>query len=113
MMVLSPGQYYCVSLCKKMGSIKLSFVLLPGGNHSAEQRIELLQYFQSELEQVMKDFMSATSTAVAYIPCCYCNQLHIELKSLHTGKQQHCPEKMQPIPIKYYCELVNVQGLYA
>ena len=111
MMVLGRGQYYCVSLCQEKQSIKLSFVLLPGGNHRAEERIELLQYFQSNLKEVMSDFMSATSKAVAYIPCCYCNELHMEYNSLCAGKQQHCPEKMQPIPEKHYYDLVNNQGL--
>jgi len=110
MMVLSPGQYYCVNLCRESNSIKLSFVLLPGGNHSAEQRIELLQYFQSKLEQVMEDFMSATTKAVAYVPCYYCSQLHMELKSLRMGKQQHCPKEIQPIPLQHYYDLVNDQG---
>ena len=110
MMVLGPGQYYCVNLCKESNSIKLSFVLLPGGSHSAKQRIKLLQYFQSKLEQVMEDFMSATSKAVAYIPCCYCSQLHMELKSLRVGKQQHCPKEIQPIPLQHYYDLVNDQG---
>ena len=84
MMVLGLGQYYCVNSCKESNSVKLS---LPRGKHPAEQRLELLQYFQSKLEQVMEDFMSATSKAVAYIPCCYCSQLHMELKSLCMGKQ--------------------------
>ena len=112
MMVLGPGQYYCISLCKERDSIKLSFVLLPGDDHPAEQRIELLQFFQFQLEQVMEDFMSATSKAVAYIPCCYCSQLHMKLKSLLMGRKQHCPNKMQPIPMQHYHDLVNDQGLY-
>ena len=112
MMVLSAGQYYCVNLCKERESIKLSFVLLPGGVHPAEHRIKLLQYFQSKLEKVMEDFMSATSKAVAYIPCYYCSELHMQLQSLLKGKQQHCPKKMQPIPIQHYHDLVNDQGLY-
>ena len=111
MMVLGPGHYYCVSRCREKDSIKLSFVILSEGDHPAEQRIELLQYFQSKLEQVMEDFMSASSKAMAYIPCCYCNRLHMELKLLLKGKQQHCPKKMQPIPVQHYHDLVNDQGL--
>ena len=112
MMVLGPGQYYCVSLCKENCSIKLSFVLLPESNHSATQRVELLRYFQSKLGQVMEDFMSATSKAVAYIPCCYCSKLHMELEPLCTGRQQHCPKELKPIPMQHYYDLVNDQGLY-
>ena len=111
MMVLSRGQYYCISLCEEKYSIQLSFVFLPGGGHLAEHRIELLQYFQSKLEAVMADFMSATTKPVAYIPCCYCNKLHVELKLLLEGEQQHCPRKNQHLLDHHYCDLVTDQGL--
>ena len=111
MMVLGRGQYYCISLSEENYTIRLSFVFLQGGGHLAEHRIELLSYFQSKLEDVMEDFMSATSKPVGYIPCCYCSQLHVELKLLFKKEQQHCPEKMQPIPDHYYLDLVTDQGL--
>ena len=110
MMSLSRGQCYCISLCEEKYSIQLSLVFLPGGGHSAEHRIELLQYFQSKLEAVMEDFMNATSKPVPYIPCCYCNQLHIELQLFIEKEQQFCPEGMQLIPRQYYCDLVTDQG---
>ena len=94
MMSLSRGQHYCISLCEEKHSIQLSFIFLQGGGHLAEHRIELLQYFQSKLEVVMEDFMCATSKPVAYIPCYYCNQLHVELQLLFQNDQQDCPETM-------------------
>ena len=111
MMTLSHGQDYCISLCEEKYSIQLSFVLLPGGGHLAEYRIELLKYFQSKLEVVMEDFMSATSKPIAYIPCCYCSELHMELQLLLKQEQQRCPKNTKPIPGKYYRDLVTDQGL--
>jgi len=86
--------------------------MFPGKNHSAEQRIELLQYFQSEIELVMEDFMNASSKPVAYIPCCYCSEFHLEFKSLLEGREQNCPKIMKPVPEEYYSELIADQGLY-
>ena len=110
MMALSHGQCYCISLCEEKYSIQLSFVFVPGGEHLAEHRIELLQYFQSKLEVVMEDFMHATSKPVAFIPCCYCTQQHMELQLLLDGVQQYCPENTCPVPERYYCDLVIDQG---
>ena len=110
MMALSQGQRYCISLCEEKYSIQLSFVLLPGGGHLAEHRRELLQYFRSKLEVVMEDFMEATSKPIAFIPCCYCSQLHVELEMLLMGEQQDCPENIDPIPTQYYCDLITDQG---
>jgi len=111
MMVLDDGQYYCVSLCEEKCSILVSFVLLLDGDPSANHRIELLNYFQYKLDEVMEDFMSASRKAEAYIPCCYCPELHFKLKLLHKKRKQHCPYKMQPIPKECY-DLITDQGLY-
>lgn len=111
MMSLSLGQRYCISLCEEKHSIQLSFVLLPGGRHLAEHRRDLLEYFQSNLEVIMKDFMNATTKPVAYIPCCFCSQLHLELQSLLTGEPQDCNTNMQPIPELYYHDLLKDKGL--
>ena len=110
MIALGPGQCYCISLCKEKYCIQLSFVFLPGGGHQAEHRIELLQYFQAKLEEVMEDFMNATSKPIGYIPCYYCNELHVELQLLFIKEQQYCPENMQCIPEQHYLDLITDQG---
>ena len=109
MMALSEGQCYCLSLCEEKYSIRLAFVFLPGGGHLAIHRRELLQFFQSELEVVMEDIMNATSKPVAYIPCYYCSQLHVELELLQE-EQQYCPENTLLIPKKHYLDLITDQG---
>jgi len=109
-MVLGSGQYYTVSLAEDKFSIQLSIILLPDTEHSAELRKDLLQYFQSKLDLVMEDFMAAAEKPIAYIPCCFCNQLHLRLEILQQGKQQHCPYKNKPLPLKYYRTLVSDEG---
>ena len=110
MMALSRGQRYCISYCEEKHSIQLSFVFLPSSGHLAVHRKDLLEYFQCNLEVIMEDFMNATSKPMAYIPCCFCSQLHVELQLLIEGEQQDCPETMQPIPQQHYCDLVTDQG---
>ena len=110
MMALSHGQRYSISLCEEKYSIRLSFVFLQGGGHLAKHRIELLQYFQSKLEAVMEDFMSATNKPLAYLPCYYCKQPHMELQMLFQKDQQDCPKTMQPIPGWYYHDLITDKG---
>ena len=112
MMALGHGQCYCISSCEEKFSIRLSFVFLQRGGHLAEHRKELLQYVQANLEVVMEDFMSATKKPIAYIPCCYCKDLHVELQLLLEGEQQYCPKDMQPVPNQYYCDLITDKGLY-
>ncbi|XP_065914608.1 uncharacterized protein [Dysidea avara] len=106
-MVLGNGQYYTVSLAEEKFSIQLSIILLPNTEHSAELRKDLLQYFMSKLDLVVEDFMSAAKKPIAYIPCCFCNQLHLRLSLLLQGKQQHCPIKNKPLLLKYYRTLVS------
>ena len=110
MMSLSNGQCYYISLCEEKCSIRLSFVFQPVGDRLATYRIELMEYFQSNLKAVMEDFMNATSKPVAYIPCYYCKQLHVKFQSLFEKQQLHCPDSTQPIPQWYYCDLVSDKG---
>ena len=112
MISLSNGQNCCISLCEKKCSIQLSFVFLPGSRHLAEVRRELLQYFQSSLELVMGDFMRSSTKPVAYIPCCFCSQLHIELQLLLTEESQYCNVAKKSIPDIYYQDLLKDLGLF-
>ena len=108
---LGPGQYYCVSLCEELCSIQLTF-LLHGKYHTAKARQELFQYIQSKIELLMNDFMQATTKPEAYIPCYFkdCNKLHVELKLLCDGEDQHCPSVEEPLPDDYYHDLFHDQG---
>ena len=111
-MVLGNGQDYCVSLAEEEHCIKLSIILSADTEHSAEERRDLLEFFQSKLEEIVTDFMPASKMPIAYIPCFYCDQLHARVEVLLEGKQLHCPVKDKPLPKDYYCSLVTDQGLY-
>ena len=105
-MVLGRDQYYRVSVCEEKDSIQLSFILLSGGHHSADQRFKLLLYFQHKLEMVMEDFMQASTKPVAYIPCCFCDELHVELQRLIKRQQQHCASVGKLLPDEHYLDLI-------
>ena len=111
-MVLGRDQYYCITVCEEKDGIQLSFILLSGGHHSADQRIDLLLYFQRKLEMVMEDFMQASTKPVAYIPCCFCDELHVELQRLIRGQQQHCASVRKPLPDEHYLDLIIDKGTY-
>ena len=101
-----------LALYEERFCIQLSF-LLEGKNCSFQQRYELFCYIQSKLEQLMSDFMQASTATKAYVPCFYpeCNKLHVQLQLLCDGKYQHCPTVEKPIPDDYYCDLFSDQGL--
>ncbi|XP_065893921.1 uncharacterized protein [Dysidea avara] len=108
-MVLGNGQDYCVSLAEEEHCIKLSIILSADTEHSAKERRDLLEFFQSKLEEIVTDFMPASKMPIAYIPCFYCDQLHARVEVLLEGKQLRCPVKDKPLPKDYYCSLVTDQ----
>ena len=110
-MVLGNGQYYCINLAEEQYSIKLSIVLLPSHNHSADERKKLLHFFQGTLVSLVAEFMPATKKPIAYIPCFYCDHLHVEVELLLDGQQQDCPVVDKPIPPQHYQSLITDQGL--
>ena len=111
-MALGREQYYIISLHEEIYCIQLSF-LLEEKNHSFQQRYELFCYIQSKLEQLMSDFMQASTATKAYVPCFYpeCNKLHVQLQLMCDGEYQHCPTVEKRIPDDYYCDLFTDQGL--
>jgi len=109
-MVLGAGQYYCVSLAEEKHSIKLSIILLPASKSSSDERKELLHFFQGKLQGMVAEFMPATELPVGYIPCFYCDHLHVEVELLLDGEQQDCPAVDKPIPPYHYQSLHSDQG---
>ena len=111
MLVLGRDQYYCISVCEEKHSLLLTFILREGGNHSADQRMELFWYFKDKLEMLMKDFMNASTKPKVYIPCCLCNEPHVEFLQLLEGEQQHCPTVQKPLPDEHYHDLITNKGI--
>ena len=61
---------------------------------------------------VMEDFMKASAKPEVYIPCCFCDELHVEFQLLLDGEQQNCASMCKPLPEKYYCSLITDEGTY-
>ena len=109
MMILSSGQFYCVSLCKAKSSIQLDIILDKSTAVSAKNRKELLKFFQTTLEQIRKEFMAAATKPTLYVDCPYCPDFHIKYANLLKGGVQMC--KTVTIPQNYYQDLFkNIQG---
>ena len=110
MMILSPGQFYCISLSKKRNSIKLDVILDKSTAESAKNRKELVEFFQSTLEQIRKEIMAASSKPIVFVECPYCPNLHIKYAKLFDGRTQLC--NTEPIPTDHYQDLFkDVQGI--
>ena len=111
-MALGPEEFYYVSLCEHMHSIQLS-ISIQEKCPSAEQRIELMEYIESKINLLMKEFMQASTKPKVYVPCFFqkCNILHVELEMLLKGEYQICPSEEKKIPDDYYCDLFTNQGL--
>ena len=111
MMILSPGQFYCVSLCKQRNSIQLDVILDKSTAASAKHRKDLMKFFQATLENIRKDIMPAAAKPILYVECPYCHNLHIKYANLFKGGTQVC--KTESIPQKYYHDLFKtIQGTY-
>ena len=112
MMILSPGQLYCISLSKERKSIQLDIILDKSTAVSAINRKELLEFFQSTLEQIRKDIMAASAKPILYVDCPYCPNLHIKYTNLFEQRTQLCNTSTELIPPDHYQDLFkNVQGI--
>ena len=111
MMILSSGQFYCVSLCKAKNSIQLDIILDKSTAQSAKNRKDLVKFFQATLEQVRKEIMAAATKPTLYVECPFCTDVHIKYDNLLKRGVQIC--KTTTIPQDYYQDLFkNIPGIY-
>ena len=103
MMVLNHGQYYSVSLCEAKSSIQVDIILEHSMERSAENRKQLIDFFQTTLEKICHDLIPASSKPVPYIQCPHCNKVHLKLRNLLEGRAQLC--NMKSVPREYYQDL--------
>ena len=103
-MVLSPGQFYCVSLCKEKSSVQLDIILDRSTEDSAENRKWLIDFFQSTLEQTRLKFMAAAEQPIIYVKCPHCCNPHIKYTTLFKSSQI-CG--INTIPLGYYQDLYS------
>ena len=103
MMVSNHGQYYSVSLCEEKSSIELDIILEQSMETSAENRKQLVNFFQTTLEKICNDLVPASSKPVPYIKCPHCDNLHLILRNLLEGRAQLC--NLKSVPRDYYQDL--------
>ena len=109
MMILSPGQFYCVRLSQERNRIQLDVILDKSTESSAVHRKQLLEFFQTTLEQIRKQIMAAATKPIPYVECPFCPNLHIKYVNLFKGGVQLC--KTESLPLDYYQDLFkNIQG---
>ena len=113
MMVLSHGQFYCVSLCEKNVSIQLDIILEKSmGEDSPANRLQLIDFFQSELKTLCKELIPACPEVKILLPCPLCKFAHVKYETVLKGNfQLVCQTKRVPIPSDYYNSLFCSQGL--
>ena len=102
-MVLNYGQYYSVSLCEEKSSIQVDIILEESMEESAENRKQLIEFFQTTLENICHDMIPAASKPIPYIQCPHCDKIHLKLKILLEGRAQLCD--MKSIPKDHYQDL--------
>ncbi|XP_065883364.1 uncharacterized protein [Dysidea avara] len=112
MMVLDHGQFYRVTICEEHTSIQLDIILEKYvGEDSSENRKQLVNFFQSKLNQICKDWIPACPKVKAFIPCPFCNDLHILYKSLSKESLRLvCSTIKKPIPSGYYQNIFCCEG---
>ena len=77
---------------------------------SAKHRKELMEFFESTLENIRQEFMAAAAKPICYIPCPYCSELHIKFTNILKGGVQICDT--ETISQDYYQDLYNsTQGM--
>ena len=110
MMVLNHGQYYGVSLCEAKSSIQVDIILEKSMKKSAENRKQLIDFFQTTLEKICNDIIPASSKPIPYIQCPHCDTVHLKLRNLLEGRALLC--NMKSVPQDYYQDLFReFQGI--
>ena len=111
-MVLGDDQLYYVSLCEDQHTIRLAItpdedgIVSPKGR---QERWELVEYFDTKLQEAVEAFMPAASIPRRYIPCSLCSQLHLKLDDARANNRPlHCINGK--LPKDYYSDLRQYQG---
>ena len=108
LMSLSRGQLYFLRFLPNTSSVCLTILLQKLHLSSAVDRAELIDFVQSDLNAIHKEFMPACAPPIAYVPCQYCQKPHIKLDELRKGLNIFC--KGESIDEDYYHELFHEEG---
>ena len=109
-MVLNHGQFYSVSLCEEKSSIQVDIILGKSMKKSAENRKQLIDFFQTTLENICNDLIPGSSKPIPYIQCPHCDKVHLKLRNLLEARSLLC--NMIPVHQDYYQDLFReFQGI--
>ena len=110
MISLGHWQFYCLNFLPGRFSICLVIFLQKVQPSSAEFRISLMHFFQTNIGAIHNEFLPACAPPIAYVPCQICQQPHIKLEDLKKGCPLMCIS--QCVDPYYYCDLFQNQGNY-
>ena len=108
MISLGHGQFYCLNFLPGRFSICLMIVLKKVQPSSAELRISLMDFFQTNVGAICNEFLPACTPPIIYVPCQICQQPHIKLEDLKKGCPLMCEDEC--IDKDYYLDLLQKQG---
>ena len=108
MISLGHAQFYCLNFLPERFSICLMIFLQKVQPSSAELRISLMDFFQTNIGAICNEFLPACTPPIIYVPCQICQQPHIKLEDLKKGCPLVC--KGQCIDEDYYLDLWQTQG---
>jgi len=109
MMVLDEGQYYGVSLCEESVSIQLDIILDKSfGIISCEHRKQLIDFFESILQQICEELIPASPKPKKCIPCPFCHNPHVKYDA--KPGEVSCRQQEKLVPKEYYQNLLSHEG---
>ena len=110
-MVLGDNQYYYISLCEDLDTIRLIMTPDESGiitDAGLEERRKLLKHFRKSLFTIAKSLSKLPEDIqkpIALIPCPQCNGLHLQLDLVCNAKRSvRCITKLPP---DYYSDLAE------
>ena len=111
-MVLGDDQYYYISLCEDLESIRLIMTPDEDGNiteNGLKERRELVEYFYETLVSVVKSLSKSSEDIhlpTAYVVCPQCDELHFTL-DLVLGAKKRALRCKTKLPLGYYSDLAK------
>jgi len=85
--------------------VKLTVTVDNSDENSIQERWDLIQYIDQQLNDIMKVFMPAEKQPLKYIPCPHCKNIHIPFSKV--GTTNYCAfNGDKKVPSSYYSELM-------
>ena len=106
---LGANQKYYISRCEEKKSIQLTITVVGDDEEHIKERRDLINDIIKLLDDIMKVYMPATKEKpLLLIPCELCQELHIPLDDVRSGKTIFCPNTDdQSLTDGYYSDLLQ------